>query len=236
MIAGFSKATTLYLAPVLALTATILSLFAFLAPTLLLHDRVALLTVTPSTTLSQPGPSKSIDGPSVFIGILGSCSRSNNNDTVTCTAPALAPEYALGVLPENAPRLLLSAPSAAAPGLIAVALAFSVVFLVTFTLISFRHKMPGKASSVFDAPHLQNASAWIGVFGFMIGFTAFLIIRMWFGKTVKDFNAMILEQGQQGPQLVAEIGNAFVMVYVAYAFFAVPIISSLTKLNVKLSK
>jgi hypothetical protein len=73
MIAGISKAVTLYLAPVLALTATILSLFAFLAPTLLLHDRVALLTVTPSTTLVQPGQgSQNVDGPSLFIGSLGS--------------------------------------------------------------------------------------------------------------------------------------------------------------------
>lgn len=73
MIAGISKAITLYLAPVLALTATILSLFAFLAPTLLLHDRVALLTVSPSTTLVQPGPGQNIEGPSVFLGSLGTC-------------------------------------------------------------------------------------------------------------------------------------------------------------------
>lgn len=71
MIAGLSKAVTLYLAPVLGLTAVLLSLFAFLAPTLLLHDQVALLTVTPSTVLTQPGPSKAIDGPSVFFGVLG---------------------------------------------------------------------------------------------------------------------------------------------------------------------
>ena len=71
MIAGLSKAVTLYLAPLLALTAMILSLFAFLAPTLLLHDQVSLLVVSPSTTLSQPGPSRSVDGPSVFLGMLG---------------------------------------------------------------------------------------------------------------------------------------------------------------------
>jgi len=70
----------------------------------------------------------------------------------------------------------------------------------------------------------------------MIGFTVFLIVRMWYGKTIKDFNASILAQGQDGPQLIADIGNAFTMVYVAYAFYSVPIISSLTKLNVKLSK
>ena len=71
MIAGLSKAVTLYLAPLLALTAIFLSLFALLAPTLLLHDRVALLTVVPSTALMQTGSSKGVDGPSVFMGLLG---------------------------------------------------------------------------------------------------------------------------------------------------------------------
>lgn len=71
MIAGLSKAVTLYLAPLLALTAIILSLFAFLAPTLLLHDRVALLTVVPSTALLETGSSQVVDGPSAFLGVLG---------------------------------------------------------------------------------------------------------------------------------------------------------------------
>jgi len=71
MIAGVSKAVTLYLAPLLALTALILTLFALLAPTLLLHDQVSLLTVLPSTALTQSGSSKAVDGPSVFIGVLG---------------------------------------------------------------------------------------------------------------------------------------------------------------------
>lgn len=71
MIAGLSKAITLYLAPVLALTATLLSLFAFLAPTLMLQDRVSLLVVSPSTALSKPGSSGAVDGPTVFLGVLG---------------------------------------------------------------------------------------------------------------------------------------------------------------------
>ena len=110
MIAGLSKAVTLYLAPILALTATILALFAYLAPSLLLHDQVALLTVTPSTALLQTGSSQSVDGPSVFLGVLGtslnfpasswldkihpgSCSRSKNSAPVNCTAPTLSPQY-----------------------------------------------------------------------------------------------------------------------------------------------
>lgn len=71
MIAGLSKAVLLYLAPILALTATILSVFTLLAPVLLLHDQVALLTVTPSTLLIQTGPSKDVEGASLFLGFLG---------------------------------------------------------------------------------------------------------------------------------------------------------------------
>lgn len=74
MIAGLSKAATLYLAPVLTLTAIILSLLVYLAPVLLLHDKVALLTVTPSTALFQNASSHAIDGPSVFLGVLGNTS------------------------------------------------------------------------------------------------------------------------------------------------------------------
>lgn len=111
MIAGISKAIALYLAPLLALTATILSLFAFLAPTLLLHDRVALLTVAPSTVLVQPGPGQSVDGPSVFLGplgacllgrlgtgnkpgyVAGSCARSSNDAPLNCTLPSVSPQF-----------------------------------------------------------------------------------------------------------------------------------------------
>lgn len=70
MIAGLSKAITLYLAPLLSLTAILLSLFAFLAPVLLLNDRVSLLTVSPSTALTQLNAT-SVDGPSIFLGALG---------------------------------------------------------------------------------------------------------------------------------------------------------------------
>jgi len=70
MISALSKSATLYLAPLLALTALLLSLFSFLAPVVLLHDRVALLTVTPSTSLSS-NQTTNVDGPSVFLGALG---------------------------------------------------------------------------------------------------------------------------------------------------------------------
>jgi hypothetical protein len=75
----------------------------------------------------------------------------------------------LSVLPNNAPGLLLSAPSMAVPAFISIALAFSVIFLVSFILISFREKMPGKFGAVFAQPAVQRTSALLGFFSFMIG-------------------------------------------------------------------
>ncbi|KAL0951136.1 hypothetical protein HGRIS_007872 [Hohenbuehelia grisea] len=247
MIAGLSKAITLYLAPLLLLTSVILSLFAYLAPTLLLHDRVALLTVTPSRYLISIDQSP-VDGPSIFLGALGSCARTNNAGTVFCTAPTVSPKFDLSALPSDAPSLLLSAPTATTPVFIAIALACTTFFFIAFTLTSFRHKM-GKFGNALDKPMLHRVTAWIGFFGFFIGaclmvlelnmsltqnlgFTAFLILRMWFGKAVDDFNTSIISRAPQAPALIASTGNGFIMVYVAYAFHAVPLIVSLAKLNV----
>ena len=44
----------------------------------------------------------------------------------------------------------------------------------------------------------------------LTGLTAFLVIRMWFGKAVEDFNKSILKGGSGAPQLVANTSNGFV--------------------------
>lgn len=75
MLNQLSNAVALYLAPVLSLTAVLLSLFAYLSPAVMLHTQVSLLVVTPSLLL-LPNPSKDkIDGPSVFLGPLGTSSE-----------------------------------------------------------------------------------------------------------------------------------------------------------------
>lgn len=73
MIAGLSKTVTLYLAPVLALTSLFLILFAYVAPTIILHSKVALLVVSPSLELTNSSASQGVDGPTVFLGVLGTC-------------------------------------------------------------------------------------------------------------------------------------------------------------------
>jgi hypothetical protein len=164
----------------------------------------------------------------------------------------------LSTLPKSAPSSLLYAPSASTPIFISIALAFDLVFLLTFILLhSFRHKLPGgggKFGNMLGTPAMLNLCAGIGFGGFMIGMTAFLVLRMWFGKAVQDFNNSIQAMGSQAPELVADTGNAFtstcaliyareyanddgsmdlLVIWVAHAFLAVPVVVALTKYNVK---
>ena len=53
------------------LASLFLILFAYLAPVVMLHSQVSLLTVTPSSVLTQPGSNEAVDGPSMLIGMLG---------------------------------------------------------------------------------------------------------------------------------------------------------------------
>ena len=76
MIAGVSKAINQYLAPLLMLTSLLLIIFAYLAPNVMLATQVALLTVRPSISLTQPTSDvQGVDGPSVFLGALGKFTR-----------------------------------------------------------------------------------------------------------------------------------------------------------------
>lgn len=235
MLADISKGTILYFTPVLMLTALLLSLFSYLAPTVMLHSQVALLTVTPSSALTQPGSSKAVDGPSIFLGPLGSCSRPNNGAGLTCMPSSISPVYNTSVFTSNTPSSVISAPPEGAPAFIAISLVFSVIFFVMFMAISFRHLM-GKAGAIWEKPMVQRVSAWIGIFAFLIGLASTLIIFMWFGKAADDFNQSIQGQGSNGPQLIATIGNAFTMIWVAYSFFAVPVVVSLAKFHVLATK
>ncbi|KAH9944409.1 uncharacterized protein BXZ73DRAFT_39964 [Epithele typhae] len=234
MLNGVTKAVNLYLIPLLSLTSFILILFTYLAPVILFPGQVSLLSVTPSTALTDSRSSDGVDGPSVFLGALGSCTRPNNGGPLTCTAPTVSPTYDLSVLPKSAPDLL-SAPTATTPVFIAISLAFTIIFFILFTLTTFRSKM-GKAGNVFDKPAVQRATAWIGLLGFLIGIVSFLVIRMWFGKAVEDFNRDIFEQGSNAPQLIASTANGFIMAWVGFAFYAVPVVSSLAKLHVAAGK
>jgi hypothetical protein len=73
MIEGLAKAVALYLAPALSLTSLVLAILVFLAPSMVLHTDVSLLQVYPSSAnLASGSASAHIDGPSVWLGVIGS--------------------------------------------------------------------------------------------------------------------------------------------------------------------
>jgi hypothetical protein len=73
----------------------------------------------------------------------------------------------LSVIAGKAPALL-TAPTAATPAFLALSLVFTLLFFMMFTMISLRHKL-GKIGAAFEKPMMQRVSAWIGLFGFMMG-------------------------------------------------------------------
>lgn len=97
MIANLSKAIILYLAPLLALTSFLLNLFVFLAPTLVFHDSVSLARVYPAildlATNSSVKAHGEIDGPTLLVGLLGSCARKSGKEVLFCTSPSFAAVY-----------------------------------------------------------------------------------------------------------------------------------------------
>lgn len=233
MIENLSTAVTLYLAPTLSLTSFLLSLFAFLAPTVILHSQVALLSVAPSTALTSPNQHSkgSLDGPSIHFGLLGSCAQKSHSAPINCTLTEFSPTYNTGVLPANSsPDVLTALPSSASVAVL-IALVLSTLFFILFALIALRSRLGGFGATL-SKPAVSRASAWLGLFGFLIGMTAYLVLRLWFDKMAVDFNQAIAKQGSDGPQLIATVGNAFTMVWVAHAFAAVPLVCALTKLHV----
>jgi len=233
MIENLSAAATLYLAPILSLTSFLLSLFAFLAPTLILHSQVSLLTVSPSAALTSPNePLKgSLDGPSIHFGVLGSCAQKSHSSSISCTVTQFSPTYDTAVLPSSSNPDALTALPSSAPVAVLIALVLSTLFFILFAMIAMRSRLGG-LGNMLSKPNVSRASAWLGLFGFLIGMTSYLVLRLWFGKMAVDFNQAIAKQGSDGPQLIATVGNAFTMAWVAHAFAAIPLICAMTKLHV----
>jgi len=182
MIDNLSTAAALYLAPTLSLTAFLLLLFAFLAPTVILHSRVSLLSLSPSSALTTPNqlPKGSLDGPSVYFGLLGSCAQKSQSAPINCTATQFSPIYDTSVLPSSSnPDVLTALPASAAIAAL-FALVLSTLFFILFALIAGRSRL-GKLGDSLSKPVVSRISAWLGLFGFLIGMTVYLVLG--FGST-----------------------------------------------------
>ncbi|CAE6474471.1 unnamed protein product [Rhizoctonia solani] len=173
--------------------------------------------------------SRPVDGPSVFMGLLGSCARTSNSAPTHCTDESITPVYDLSVLPENRPRFL-SNPTTTAPQFLLASIIFLTLFLILHLLFSLPERLPTTPAGIVKLASHSLAirlSAWLGVLGLTMGLCTVIVLRIWTGKAVEDFNQGIIDMGKGAPQLVANIENGFTMMWIAFSFAAPSIICAL---------
>ncbi|KAG8770616.1 hypothetical protein FRC12_004157 [Ceratobasidium sp. 428] len=172
---------------------------------------------------------QAVDGPSVFMGLLGSCARTSNSAPTHCTQETLMPTYDLSALPENHPRFLSNATSTG-PQFLLASVIFLTLFLILHLLFSLPERLPTTPAGIVKLAKHSLAirlSAWLGVLGLTMGLCTVIVLRIWIGKAVEDFNQGIIDMGKNAPKLVANVQNGFTMMWVAYAFAAPSIICAL---------
>jgi len=254
MLELLTRLLTHQLPPILSLVAFILALLALLSPVPALHTSVNLLTITPSQ-LSTPPSVRDVasfeelsrfnvrtlretyiemardstgDGPSVFMGLLGSCSRSSDEADVACTNSTFNPVYDLSALPSNTPALALDGPTSSTPEFILTSIILLFLFSLHHALFSL---MPEGARIQVPLTRMARAMAWLGVIGWLVGMVAVIVLRAWYGNAQTAFNKAIATAGSSAPELTAAVGNGFTMLWIAYAFFAPALLLALVKLN-----
>jgi hypothetical protein len=115
------------------------------------------------------------------------------------------------VLPENRPRFLTNATSTA-PQFLLVSLIFLTLFLILHLLFSLPERIPTTPAGLVKLASHSLAirfSAWMGVLGLTMGLCALIVLRIWVGKAVEDFNQDIIDMGKNAPKLVASVQNGF---------------------------
>jgi len=198
----------------------------------MLHSRVALVTISPYAAPNTP-QANAHNGPTLFIGLLGSCSRTNNTAHVICTDSSISPTYNTSVLPSNTATGVLTPPPAFITVLIAVAIGMLFIFFVGYSAIAALH-ITGSydgAKDALDGPNIQKTTAGMGLFGFLLGLLCWLIVRLWLAKAIDDFNKSIVSPSKNETELAATAGNGFIMVWIAYAFYAIPLVAWLSKIT-----
>ncbi|KAI6031786.1 hypothetical protein BKA83DRAFT_585053 [Pisolithus microcarpus] len=115
------------------------------------YKSFALLAVTPSTILTQPGSNQQVDGPTLCAGLL-----------------------AMPVFTTNTPSSVLAIPPAVTWAFLAVALGFTFACFVMYCAIFFRHLIV----SFWEKPVVQKLFAWIGFGSFLVGIASFFVLRI----------------------------------------------------------
>lgn len=211
---------------VCAFLAFILPLVAFVTPQAG-SQTLGLLVVKPTPASIE---NVYVDGPSLFAGPLASCTKDKDGADMDCTGQSINPTYDTSKLPDNSLKVVLTSPSPVIGGIVATSLAITMVFSIVYTLVAMRTVF-GIGPDVFNGPGMQIACAWLSSVGFMTGFVGFLIMLMWFTKSITDINHFIASQGAAGPRLVAELGHSWFFVAGGYAAYLVPWAVAAMKMN-----
>jgi len=231
MIEGFSEFVVIGLGPVLMIVSFVLIVVTFLAPTMLFHASVALLTVTSANQTLDPVQDTGSVGPSLFLGALGSCGRYANSTKILCTNSSLSPTYNTSAIqiPDSTAYTILSYSPATAADFILLSLVLSFLFFVGYTAQCIQQ---AKKIEIW-APFRSRYVATCGVFGFFTGIIPFIVMRMWFEEMLTDYNAVedVEMGGRQGLVLLAATGHGFTMAWVAYAFYLVPLVASFSGIS-----
>ncbi|KAL0960623.1 hypothetical protein HGRIS_005654 [Hohenbuehelia grisea] len=221
MIAAIARAATIILVPLIQVAATVLLWLAFMSPVMVFKDRLSLLTVNASTSGNG---TDSI----VFLGALGSCTQLDGQPP-HCTPASLSPKYNFSALPSNAPVLSLSAPATVTLVFLVLSLALSTLFVLTFAWTSFSDTMRENGDKSKNSP-MNHITSWFGFLGLLIGFTAFIDLRIWFGKAASDFKANAAAKASDGSAISATVGNGFYLVYVGYILHLIPVLIIFSKI------
>jgi hypothetical protein len=198
----------LLLAPSVTLIAFIFNLLVLLDPIYYQDAQFVFLVKSSSDA----------DGPTLLLGLLGSCSRPNGEGHLDCTGLSFAPTYNATVLPDGPARKLLSPPpsSAGAPIFIILSLVSAIVFVIAFLAM---------ARKWCTRPDIKILTGLSGVFTCLCTVFAFLIASLWFQKVAEDFNEV---NGDDAP-LVAATENAITMLWVSIGLDGLAVVLSLTK-------
>ncbi|KZT61184.1 hypothetical protein CALCODRAFT_46681 [Calocera cornea HHB12733] len=251
MLSLLTRLLTHQLPPVLSLVSFILAILALLSPVPILHTNVALLTITPSQgpfqkrdvaafdemsrfnvralreTHIEMVRDSTVDGVSIFMGLLGSCSRPTSEQPVTCTNATFSPTYDIN-LPATSPTLALDGPTSSTPEFILTSIILLFLFSVHHALSSL---IPEGAKIHVPLTRMSRAMAWLGVIGWLIGMVAVIVLRAWYGNAESAFNKGIAAAAAFSPGLTATVGNGFTMFWISYAFAAPALLIALVKLN-----
>jgi len=256
MVPRIPQRIPLCIASIFFLTSLFLYIFAFVAPVPILHDSLSLMTIFPSDThnfgskrneivmtelqgrrvpreaalpnvFDHVFSRRSVDGPTIRLGALGSCAQKNKSSNLVCTKASFEATYDFSALPSNIPPSLPAFPISSTAASYLVGIIFLSLFFAMHILTALLPAFGVSIPKVSENKTVSRVSSWIGMLGFVMMLVTVLVWRMSYGRDVNEFNARVAQMGQSAPALAASVGNGFIMIWVALAFSVPTLILSL---------